>query len=49
MPRSFRERILLLVVLRKNLVFQKGTIRNPGGRKTRKDKKLGTIRKQVKK
>jgi hypothetical protein len=48
MPRKPRKDITV-GSLEKKLGVPKGTIRNLGGRKTRKDKKLGTIRKQVKK
>lgn len=33
--------------LEKKLGLPKGTVRNPSGRKTRKDKKIGTIRKEL--
>jgi len=33
--------------LEKKLGLPKGTVRNPSGRKTRKDKRIGSIRKQL--
>ena len=48
MPRKPRKDITV-GSLEKKIGAPKGTIRNPGGRKTRKDKKLETIRKQGKK
>jgi hypothetical protein len=33
--------------LEKKLGLPKGTVRNPSGRRTRKDKQIGTIRKEL--
>ncbi len=48
MPRKDRSDITVGSIEKKH-GLPKGIIRNPGGRKTRKDKQLKTIKKQLKK